>query len=608
MRTLFKKSLAFCLVASLALTCFIGSFSVSAATYPAFITVADTTITQGDTTADIIIQISSPDVGINEARLQVSSSVGTISTEVSLVKDASGTSYTPEELAELDFEVAHDVADDGVTISDYNSFWLSGKTDTTAITSAFIKVTFNVSPSKKAAPYPVSIYAPSEDIKVIASSPNEDIISFDTSNVGNVVVVHTTHTFVYTPNEGDTHTYDCSSCENFDPVSEDCTDSDSDDDTLCDKCGQEVSQPVDYDITTTVKGIASRLVEPWGMKYTVEFAGSDFNKVSTFGIALVLQKDYVDSFKTNPASMVASDVAYKFTNQVDAEYQLVTVSSSSTKAQYSALLTEGIKSQNMGDNVYLCPYAVMEDGTYEYGTVNGTNMLYPLNYNASTSTTVSAQEKQVCKDMISLYNNTIAYFEGKDIDSLTAGDVIPSRGTEETAATSWTHNNRSIIAVSGISSRLVEPWGIKYSYNFYADEVDGEVVDQGMVILNGLDYLSEYSTNPEAMRLHENAYIFSQSANTVKGSGTAWSAMLTKDVYVYNISTNFYVAPFVKLSDGSYVYGPVGGVSMDWVINTNATSTKVSDEEKAVGASMQSLYSSVCAYYDVEGWPSFIRR
>ena len=127
------------------LTCFIGSFSVSAATYSASITVADTTITQGNTTADIIIQISSPDVGINEARLQVSSSVGTISTKVSLVKDASGTSYTPEELETLDFEVAHDVADDGVTISDYNSFWLSGKTYTTAITSAFIKVTFNVS-------------------------------------------------------------------------------------------------------------------------------------------------------------------------------------------------------------------------------------------------------------------------------------------------------------------------------------------------------------------------------------------------------------------------------------------------------------------------------
>ena len=165
MRNLIKKSLAFCLVAALALTCFVGSVS-AAETYSATISVANQTITQGTTSVDVVLDIASADAGINEALIKVSSTLGTIASEATVVESDSA--------AVIEY-------DQGTT--DYGTFFLSAQnvesetgTALGSVKSAKIKLTFTVAADVAVGDYDIVIDIP--DDKVIAASANEDIINF----------------------------------------------------------------------------------------------------------------------------------------------------------------------------------------------------------------------------------------------------------------------------------------------------------------------------------------------------------------------------------------------------------------------------------------------
>ena len=216
MRNLFKKSLTLCLVAILAFSCFAGIVSAEN-TFTATIAVENQTITPGTTSVDVVLDITSSQIGINEALIKVSSTVGSIDAEAILVKDAAGTAYTEEELKSLHYYVDYPHES-----TDLGSFFLSARTIDGVlggVDSAFIKVVFTVDADIAVADYPVKI-----DVSgVKAASAAEDVIKFTYEEANISVVAPHVHEYKYTPNEGDTHTYDCSTCENFDPVTEACT-------------------------------------------------------------------------------------------------------------------------------------------------------------------------------------------------------------------------------------------------------------------------------------------------------------------------------------------------------------------------------------------------
>lgn len=234
MRTLCKKAIAFCLVAALALTCFVGTLSVSAADpYSATITVADVTIEKGDSTAtvDLVINVAQP--GINEAILIVDSDIGTLATAPVLASSV----VTDEGKAYVDWD---QTAEDN---SNYSKFFLSaeeapGSTVLNGITSATITLTFTVADTVEAGTsYPINITT--EGVK--AADADETVINLDYATPGNVIVAEPhTHTYVYTPNGDKTHNGACA-C-NEDPISnEACSDSD-DEDSLCDFCKFDLSE------------------------------------------------------------------------------------------------------------------------------------------------------------------------------------------------------------------------------------------------------------------------------------------------------------------------------------------------------------------------------
>jgi len=81
MRKLFKKALACCLVAALALTCFVGALTVSAAAGSAVVT--GTTVTEGATEATVKVTLTSEDAdGIHAAIVTLSSDFGAITSVV----------------------------------------------------------------------------------------------------------------------------------------------------------------------------------------------------------------------------------------------------------------------------------------------------------------------------------------------------------------------------------------------------------------------------------------------------------------------------------------------------------------------------------------------
>ena len=225
MRNLFKKSLTLCLVAILAFSCFAGIVSAENP-FTATIAVVDQTITPGTTSVDVVLNITSSQIGINEALIEVSSDIGTINSKATL--DEATAAIASIELPE------------GST--NYGSFYLSAKNDISgettvlgSIATASITVTFTVDENKAVGTYPINIKV----YGVRAASGNEDVISFnyDTANV--TVAEPHVHEYTYTPNGDKTHNGTCA-CNEAPITNEACVDGD-DEDTLCDKCGYDLT-------------------------------------------------------------------------------------------------------------------------------------------------------------------------------------------------------------------------------------------------------------------------------------------------------------------------------------------------------------------------------
>lgn len=235
MRNLFKKSLTLCLVAILAFSCFAGIVSAETA-YTATIAVDNQTITPGTTSVDVVLDITSPQIGINEALIKVSSTVGSIDAEAILVKDAAGTAYTEEELKSLHYYVDYPHES-----TDLGSFFLSARTIDGVlggVDSAFIKVVFTVDADIAVADYPVKI-----DVSgVKAASAAEDVIKFTYEEANISVVAPHVHNVVWTSDKAGNHTSSCDAegCKDFEAVTEACADGD-DEDLLCDKCGYDLT-------------------------------------------------------------------------------------------------------------------------------------------------------------------------------------------------------------------------------------------------------------------------------------------------------------------------------------------------------------------------------
>ena len=359
-------------------------------------------------------------------------------------------------------------------------------------------------------------------------------------------------------------------------------------------CTVTVSEPtpVSYDVTPNINGGASKLYEPWGLRYYAVFNGADIDKISDRGIA-ILKETYYTSGMT-PEQFCTNQNANIFLSSKN-ELAFENATSSNPNGRYFATLTNGIYSYDIGAKYYVVPFAVMNNGQTIYGTIKSNSMENILKANLNLPT-ITKEEKAICTCILELKKSVAAHYQAAGVPGASVDMNIP-RGSSQSAATVKTPAETGITPnVVGGASRLIEPWGLRY-FSTYPESAD--IAQKGMVILSEKYYQSSYSSSPDNMRLNANAYVFRDSDGTlIKQSETnRYFGTVTEGISSKDIADVYYVVPFVVLNDGSYVYGTVKSNSMMKIMNANLNSSSVPASERAVSQDIVDLYNAVKAYY-----------
>lgn len=349
-----------------------------------------------------------------------------------------------------------------------------------------------------------------------------------------------------------------------------------------------------YDLSPNVNGGASKLFEPWGLKYFATFDGDDSAHISDRGIAILKDTYYSDDM--TPGAFCSDKNANIFLSS-KGELEFENPTEKYPNGRYAATLTKGIYSYDISAGYYVVPFAVMDNGQIIYGKIKSNSMERILNNNLS-STSVSDTEKAISRCILALKETVAKHYAAIGIPSVSEDMAVP-RGHTQTAAPSVRTMTESGITPNVVAgaARLIEPWGMRYYVTYTASS---NISDRGAIMLSQQSYDSVYSHSPDKMRLNKNAFIFRESDGTLvyDAASGRYAATVTEGISSKDIADLYYVVPFVVLNDGSYVYGNVKSHSMKNILTRNQDKDNVPDTEKAVSRDIIALYEAVKAYYD----------
>lgn len=354
-------------------------------------------------------------------------------------------------------------------------------------------------------------------------------------------------------------------------------------------------EPMDYDVTPNINGGASKLYEPWGLRYFAAYNGADIDKITDRGIAILKDKYYTNGM--TPEQFAAHENAFVYLDS-KGELGFEAVSANNPNGRYYATLTEGIYSYDIASYYYVVPFAVMENGEIIYGAIKSNSMERILNINLGLAS-ISETEKAICRCILAMKDSVAAHYAASGVPGASIDMNVP-RGSSQTAANKVATTENAGVSPNVVAgaSRLIEPWGLRYFAKY--DGINASnITERGMVILGTAHYQSSYASNPDAMRLNANAYVFRESDGTLvkEASGDRWYGTVTEGISSKDIADVYYVVPFAVLKDGSYVYGTVKQNSMLKIMNTNLGISSIPETEKAVTRDIIALYEAVKAYY-----------
>lgn len=351
-------------------------------------------------------------------------------------------------------------------------------------------------------------------------------------------------------------------------------------------CTVTVRQPSNEVKPVVIAG-ASKLAEPWGIKYIATYG--DAGVITDRGIVFLKETYYTAGM--TPSQLCENEHAFVFTQSeggviYDPKY-----------SAYSATLTEGIYSYDISARFYTVPFADTPNGRV-FGVIKQNSMQNILTRNLNESA-VTEKEKAVSCCILALRDTVAVYYAENGVPAATEGTVC-ARGSSQTAAPSIKTPAQAGVApnVFAGASKLVEPWGLKYLAT-YENTGSGVITDKGMVMLHQSFFDAAYTDDPDAMRLNENSYVFTEQSSTLALSegDDSYYALLTDGMSSRNISDLIYVVPYAVLGDGSYVYGAVKSNSMLTILTNNSTNENVSAAEQNVCKGIIALYHAVSEYY-----------
>ena len=155
-------------------------------------------------------------------------------------------------------------------------------------------------------------------------------------------------------------------------------------------------------ITPNIISGAYRLIEPWGLTYFATFTGTA--EIKDRGIVYLNEAYFDEAYRTSQDDMRLNANSYTFrTSDGTLVYR-------DAAKSYASVLSGCISSKDIMDKFYCVPFAVLEDGSYVYGTVKS-NSMYNIMQNNLKKDSVPETEKQVSRDIIALYEAVMANIE-----------------------------------------------------------------------------------------------------------------------------------------------------------------------------------------------------
>ncbi len=335
-----------------------------------------------------------------------------------------------------------------------------------------------------------------------------------------------------------------------------------------------------FDIAFDFKGVAIKLIEPWGLRFYTLTSGSDFTSGLPFG-TIVLHQDYYTSGMTAEEMMANPNAVILTSESGDSILD--------SSSRIIGTMVGGIYTYSMNTSFYTAAYVVI-NGEYIFSPVNSRNIYDRVAYLKDNSSDLYV--KPIYQEMYNLYTDVKAYHDSLGTVTIPEPEII-KRGSECSPGTVASDSGLVSYSFKGVAIRLIEPWGLCFYTEMIVPDMNS-VTEFGTVVLSEDDYI--IGMTGEELRLSDNSYVFNSADGTaIYDSSNRIVAKLIDSIYTYNMDKKFYTVSYAIIN-GEYYYSDVNCRNMyDRVSLLKDTSTNIYVKE--IYASMFSLYGAVDAYH-----------
>jgi len=335
------------------------------------------------------------------------------------------------------------------------------------------------------------------------------------------------------------------------------------------------SDPVRQDVvlkyvaesTITATSQSVRLIEPWAIRSYIQYA-EDANSTDPvyltsilgYGAYGIIEHKTGDTTPTSWEDIIYNEKAIKFEKSfTEGDEKISHTSNAGRNRRYTVMFDfyDMLYTYRMAEQVYWVTFYEDAEGIHFTNVyhISMSELIDTIKAKANPSDT----EEAVLDDMKTLHQELIEY-RGADANlgntPYPQGVKLSESGIkfEDVNTGSWQFGRRRQI-------RLIEPWGFKVTLRFKNMETNtiiadpnATAADYGMIFFH--DKIDRYVNNGmsfETMLAQGDALVFSKSLNNMIVDGDSVLAIYTKDIYTYQLDSELYCLPFIKIGNQYHV-------------------------------------------------------
>ena len=335
------------------------------------------------------------------------------------------------------------------------------------------------------------------------------------------------------------------------------------------------SEPVRQDVvlkyvaesTITATSQSVRLIEPWAIRSYITYAPNAnstdpvyLTSILGYGAYGIIEHKTGDAAPTSWEDIIYNEKAIKFEKSfTEGDEKISHTSNAGKNRRYTVMFDfyDMLYTYRMAEQVYWVTFYEDAEGVHFTNVyhISMSELIDKIKAEANPSDT----EEAVLDDMKTLHQELIEY-RGADADlgntPYPQGVKLSESGIqfEDVNTGSWQFGRRRQI-------RLIEPWGFKVTLRFkeiatntILADPNATAADYGMIFFH--DKIDRYINNGmsyETMLAQGDAMVFSKSLNNMIVDGDAVLAVYTKDIYTYQLDSELYCLPFIKIGNQYYV-------------------------------------------------------